>query len=323
MITYNHEEYIREAISSILIQEGDFDLELNIVNDHSEDNTDLVIREMISTNNTPIKINYFCNPKKKGIVENFIYCLGLCHGNYIALCEGDDHWNSKDKLKLQLELIQADQELVMVVHKSKVISDYMQLKDSVIPNYHLPDNIITFQDILNPYKSKACHTSSYFFLRSALNLDVFYECIQATEFGDTPLLALLSTKGKIVLIDQILSTYRRHKKGFSNNTLDSKIVVVESFITMFTRMKKHIDVQYYAPIDRAIKISYYKLATLFFVKENKVETKKYFRLSFSDNLHYLLHNFKSYVLLLAFCYLSEPLYKWLLGKYRAISGSVN
>ena len=39
MITYNHEKYIEEAISSVMNQKGKFDIELVIGNDCSKDNT--------------------------------------------------------------------------------------------------------------------------------------------------------------------------------------------------------------------------------------------------------------------------------------------
>lgn len=47
MITYGHENYIRQAIEGVLMQECDFELELILANDCSPDGTDEVIQQII------------------------------------------------------------------------------------------------------------------------------------------------------------------------------------------------------------------------------------------------------------------------------------
>lgn len=44
MITYNHEQYIRDTIGSVLSQKTDFNYELIVANDCSPDKTDAVVR---------------------------------------------------------------------------------------------------------------------------------------------------------------------------------------------------------------------------------------------------------------------------------------
>lgn len=319
MITYNHEKYIRQAINSVLMQEGEFDLELNIVNDDSNDQTDQIIKELIETNKSNVHINYINNQKNKGIVENFIFCLHQCKGEYIAFCEGDDYWNTNDKIEKQLKAI-TNNMAVMIVHKSQLISDYRNLKNTIIPDYPIENNIIQFKDILKLNKLKPCHTSSFFIKSSCIELDKLYTCIQGESFGDTPLIALVSTKGPILMLDEVLSTYRLHKNGFSNQTIEENLHVTESYVSIFTKMKSVIDIKYHTYIDKAIKTAYYKLATLYGVKEKREIAKKYFKLSLWENIYFFFHNFKSYVLLITYCYLNEPFYKWCIGKYRILKG---
>ncbi|MEI6311416.1 MAG: glycosyltransferase [Bacteroidota bacterium] len=320
MITYNHEKYIRQAINSVLMQQGDFDLELHIVNDDSTDNTDQIITEIIESNKSNVQIHYINNKTNKGIVENFIFCLKQCKGDFIALCEGDDYWISNNKIEKQLKAINKNQDLVMVAHKSNVISDYINLKSTIIPNYTLHNNYILFKDILNPFKPKPCHTSSYFIRTNKLEIDKLYDCIKGDAFGDTPLIALLSTKGNILLLDEVLSTYRIHKNGFSNQSVEENIQVTKSFIDIFTKMSRIIDVKYQIYINKAIRISNYKLASLYSVLGNKNLSKKHFKLSLWDSIYYMFHSFKSYILLVSYCFMNEHLYKWILGKYRILSG---
>lgn len=320
MITYNHEKYIRQAINSVLMQEGEFDLELNIVNDDSNDQTDQIIKELIETNKSNVHINYINNQKNKGIVENFIFCLHQCKGEYIAFCEGDDYWNTNDKIEKQLKAIMSNKSAVMIAHKSQLISDYRNLKSTIIPDYPIENNIIQFKDILNPYKQKPCHTSSFFIRKSSLEIEKLYECIKDEAFGDTPLIALISTHGSILLLDEVLSTYRLHKNGFSNQSIKDSIYTTQSFINIFTKMSQMIDLKYHVFIKKAIRISNYKLANFYSVVGNKNKSRTHLKLSLWDSVYYLFHNFKSYVLLITYCYLSEPFYKWCLGKYRILKG---
>ena len=46
MITYGHEDYIRQAVECVLMQECDFEIELIIANDCSPDNTNEIIEEI-------------------------------------------------------------------------------------------------------------------------------------------------------------------------------------------------------------------------------------------------------------------------------------
>ena len=47
ILTYMHEEFIRQTIESVLMQQVDFEYELIISNDCSLDETDTVIKDLI------------------------------------------------------------------------------------------------------------------------------------------------------------------------------------------------------------------------------------------------------------------------------------
>ena len=58
MITYNHENYLRQAIQSVLMQKTQFDFELVIANDNSPDNTTIIIEEFINQHPNGHKIKF-------------------------------------------------------------------------------------------------------------------------------------------------------------------------------------------------------------------------------------------------------------------------
>ena len=85
MITYNHEQYIEEAINSVLMQTGDFDLELIIANDHSKDKTDIKVKEILKNNPDSYKIKYIHREENIGMLPNFMDVLMQSKGKYIAM----------------------------------------------------------------------------------------------------------------------------------------------------------------------------------------------------------------------------------------------
>ncbi|MDO9260985.1 MAG: glycosyltransferase, partial [Flavobacteriaceae bacterium] len=103
MITYNHENYIQQAIEGVLMQTCNFEVELIIANDCATDKTDEVIQEIIKNHPNSSWIKYTNHSQNKGMMPNFIWAMQQCKGKYIALCEGDDYWTDPLKLQKQVE----------------------------------------------------------------------------------------------------------------------------------------------------------------------------------------------------------------------------
>jgi glycosyltransferase involved in cell wall biosynthesis len=86
MATYNGEKYIKEQISSILLQLAGGD-ELVISDDQSNDNTVSIIESFGDK-----RIRLFLNSKKKGVINNFENALANAKGDFIFLSDQDDIW---------------------------------------------------------------------------------------------------------------------------------------------------------------------------------------------------------------------------------------
>lgn len=100
IITYNQEKTIAQTIESILMQNGDFTLELIIGEDCSTDNTVNICKAYQQNNSQQIRL--LSQDENQGIVKNFIDTIRLCRGNYIAICAGDDYWIDHQKIAKQL-----------------------------------------------------------------------------------------------------------------------------------------------------------------------------------------------------------------------------
>ncbi len=93
MITYNHDAYISQAIEGVLSQKTNFDFELVIGEDFSNDRTREICLEY--KRKYPNIIRLLNRPTNVGMQRNFAETLLEGKGKYVALCEGNDYWTEQ------------------------------------------------------------------------------------------------------------------------------------------------------------------------------------------------------------------------------------
>lgn len=127
LITYNHAEYIRPCLDSLLAQETNFPFEIVLGEDYSKDSTRAIcidyadrhpdrIRLILRSQDDPGREEFLSQG-----VYNYIETSKACRGRYLALCDGDDLWLDSQKLQKQFDIMEANPE-VSLVH-----SDFDQL----------------------------------------------------------------------------------------------------------------------------------------------------------------------------------------------------
>lgn len=118
ILTYMHEEFIRQTIESVLMQQVDFEYELIISNDFSLDGTDTVIKDLILNHPKASCIQYINRKTNLGFIPNFLKTVSLCKGEYIAILDGDDYWIDPLKLKKQVAFLNDNKEYTLVGHQA-------------------------------------------------------------------------------------------------------------------------------------------------------------------------------------------------------------
>ena len=93
---YNHENYIKDAINSVLNQTYK-NIELIVEDDCSKDNT---VKEIKKIKDKRLKTIF--SKENKGPVRTMNHLLSMCKGDYIAILGSDDIWYP-EKLEKQLE----------------------------------------------------------------------------------------------------------------------------------------------------------------------------------------------------------------------------
>ncbi len=118
MITYNHEEFIAQAIESVLMQQTNFEFEIVIGEDCSTDRTLSICKDY--QKKYPDKIRLITSPGNVGIAANGSRTLMACKGKYVALLEGDDYWTDPTKLQRQVDILESNPGCVVCHHWQKL-----------------------------------------------------------------------------------------------------------------------------------------------------------------------------------------------------------
>lgn len=206
MITYNHENYIKEAINGVLMQKTDFNVELIISNDCSPDGTDEVVREIIKTHPKGYTINYVNHKKNLGIMPNLLFTVAQCKGDYIAMCEGDDYWITPDKLQKQVEVFKTNSNLGLVYTGVKF---YHQKENQFVA---IPSRFPKKEENTIPLmlESKYIEFATTLFDKDLLNkvLETIKPELENAVIGDTRILLEAAYQSKIYFIEEVTTVYR-------------------------------------------------------------------------------------------------------------------
>jgi glycosyltransferase involved in cell wall biosynthesis len=123
-ITYNHVDYISEALDSFLMQETNFPFEILVHDDASTDGTKNIILEYAENYPEIIKavIQTENQYSKAGLIAHR-FLFPKAKGKYIALCEGDDYWTDCTKLQKQVQFLEDHPEYVITYTNSQAFNE--------------------------------------------------------------------------------------------------------------------------------------------------------------------------------------------------------
>lgn len=115
MLAYNQQQYIDEAIRSVVMQATRFRFELIVADDASTDATPERIAHW--KQRFPDIIRVLPRQENLGLARNFIRAYRETRGQYIAVCEADDFWTDRHKLQLQADFMDRHTEYSMCFHR--------------------------------------------------------------------------------------------------------------------------------------------------------------------------------------------------------------
>lgn len=123
IFTYNLKEYIEKALNSVLAQAHPYTYEIVVCDDCSTDGTYNILLEY-QKRYSAIKV--IRQQSNVGLSKNYLTGLKACHGEYIAMLDGDDYWTDSLKLQTQIQFLDGHSDYVLSCHRYK---RYLQQED--------------------------------------------------------------------------------------------------------------------------------------------------------------------------------------------------
>ena len=212
-ITYNHENYIRDAIEGFLMQKTTFPVEILIHDDASTDKTASIVREYEEKYPHLIKPIYQTEnqySKRDGSIGRIQ--RGRARGKYYATCEGDDYWTDPLKLQKQVDFLEENSEYSMCFHNANLL--YEDENHLNRPFRDIETREYSGQEILRVW---TIPTASVVF-RTQAYVPIFHPDFM---YGDIILFLSLAENGKIMGMSDIMSVYRKHDGGVTSPKNDN------------------------------------------------------------------------------------------------------
>jgi glycosyltransferase involved in cell wall biosynthesis len=201
---YKFSKYIEQCLLSVLFQNTNFEFEVLVRDDFSNDGTNEIL-ERISIYYPNLK--YYVADENWGFHKNIKFLLEESRGEYISYLDGDDYFTDKDKLQKQIDFLDNNPDYVMhamgywrlqndgTYVPSETDSRLWARMEDVTTENLMVDNYVgfgrMFRNIPNLFK------------------DYFFDL----PFFDYPLNYELSCFGKIKNISHPGGVYREHGSG--------------------------------------------------------------------------------------------------------------
>lgn len=204
LVTYNHENYIRQAMDSVMMQQTDFDFEIVVADDCSQDSTIAVIEEYQAKNHN---IRILPSERNVGITRNYQRGFGACRGEYIAVLEGDDYWISPNKLRTMAALLDKRPECVFCFHRLIRLDEGSTLS-AVYPTFETTEEAATFTASQLVRENFIGNFSTCVYRREVvqrLDLALFDLKVYDWMFNIS-----VAQHGAIGYVPEVLSVYRAH-----------------------------------------------------------------------------------------------------------------
>lgn len=254
IITYNQVKFIRKAIESVLAQETDFDYEILIGDDFSNDGTREIIQEY--ANLYPDKIIPVLHPKnlgKNGLL-NALETYKLAKGRYMATMDGDDYWTDPRKIQKQADFLDQHPDFTICYHNALIT--YQDGSASELLNPENQPAISRIDDLIGEEEIWFMATSSVMFRNDAIAAYPawFYESVS----GDIPRYILLAKAGKIGYLSDVMSVYRKNSNGTSYTDQYDDATFLYNRINMYSGINKELGYRFNTTLKKNIG-RYYKM----------------------------------------------------------------
>lgn len=275
VLAFNHANFIKESLESILNQITDFEYDILVCDDASTDNTSEVVYDLINNHKQGDKIKYFKHSLNIGMVNNAIFVTEKTSSKYIAICEADDYWIDNNKLQSQIDFLETNLDCSMCFHPVKCL-DFINPEKSFIKSPNLTSfdakSFFSVKDIIR-LGGGAIATNSMVFKSDCISN--FKEWIKIAKVGDLPLMLLLTLRGNIGFLNKVMSVYRVSNPnswtGNYLNSLNKKLGANNSLLKFWIEFNSYTKYRYCVYVTYPIlRICISNLVTMYLLAISKI-----------------------------------------------------
>lgn len=232
-ITYNHADYIEDAMNGFCMQETTFPFVCTIVDDASNDGEQEVMKkymqEHFNLDDTSVSRkeetdDYFLTFAQHKTNKNCYFAVLFLKYNhrsinkskniylkewydaskYIALCEGDDYWIAPEKLQKQIAFLESYPDYTMTCNRTKLYS--VKQKKYIGENYcYNRSQTVDAKDVI---RRTGLFISTCSIVYRKTVSDNIPEYWRQCKVGDYPLQIMCAMKGHVYYFNDIMSVYR-------------------------------------------------------------------------------------------------------------------
>ncbi|MEI8388568.1 MAG: glycosyltransferase [bacterium] len=246
--SYNYENFISEAIESVLSQTFK-DWELIIVDDGSNDDSIEVIGQYVQKHPNISLFTHF-NNENKGLNETIKLGLEKSSGEYIAFLESDDFWEN-NYLKTKIDIFAQNPEAKLVFNNINIFgceNETVNAKKRLInpvnainQSYHWPKDLSHVFLVSTIIPTFSC---------VMVEKNALQECNFNLAFDawlDSCLWAQIAFKHKLYYTDEKLTHWRIHSDSYTNSVINkkNKSKNINNFFCSLLELFKKTDLQKY------------------------------------------------------------------------------
>lgn len=216
--TYNHKNFIGQAIASVLAQTFS-DWEMIVVDDASTDQTPLIIEQFCKGDNRIKFIRHSFNWGKSRLADIYNQALESCNGKYIAILEGDDLWPAY-KLEVQIPMLESTPEAVLSHGAVGLVSMKEKVK---LPKYPWPMSVRENKPLGSALKALLLGENPIYSQTAVIRRKYLTKIggFQPDDFPsivvDYPTWMELAFQGEFIFIPKILGYWRRYPLSVSSH----------------------------------------------------------------------------------------------------------
>lgn len=271
---YNHGEYIKQCIESILAQNTSFEYEIIIHDDASKDNSIQIIEEYMQL--YPGKIRSYVESSPKFLSDPYMFfyshMMHLAKGKYIALVEGDDFWNDSNKLQKQFEMMEIHKECSICVHTVQLLNCINGEKMGVVPGKGIisaKESIIKGEKIVYRWIREGTFfaLNSYFLRRTSIEEKDVPKFVLIAKGIDFVKVLEAMLKGDILFLPEEMGVKRVYNHGSlsqqnKEKSIEKKVDSMKEMNLILESFDEYSDYKYHAEVENVILYNKVKILLL-------------------------------------------------------------